>query len=214
MTVRPHLFLFVAIGLGATLLVGCQPAKTGKARGAELFQACTSCHGPDGRGNAKIQAPQIAGLPAWYVERQLKNFKAGIRGAHPNDAPGMRMRPLAKSMRDEEMVKEVSAYVATLWPEYKERTFAAADPAHGKVLFQTCSACHGPDGAGQKALNAPPLNRNYDWYIYEQLRKFKAGIRGTDPKDTIGATMRPMAMGLPDDQAMRDVAAYIMTLQR
>ena len=142
------------------------------------------------------------------------NFKAGIRGAHPLDAPGMRMRPLAKSMRDEAAVKDVSAYVASLWPKDKALTFTTDDAAHGKVLYATCAACHGADGKGMKALNAPPLNQSTDWYLYEQLKKFKAGIRGTDPKDTVGATMRPMALTLPDDQAMRDVAAYIMTLQR
>lgn len=32
---------------------------------------------------------------------------------------------------------------------------AAGDPAKGKALFTICATCHGPDGAGNKMLNAP-----------------------------------------------------------
>jgi hypothetical protein len=45
-----------------------------------------------------------------------------------------------------------------------------------------------------------------------QLSNFKAGIRGAVPEDASGATMRPMAMTLADEQAMKDVIAYILTL--
>ena len=45
-----------------------------------------------------------------------------------------------------------------------------------------------------------------------QLRKFMSGVRGTNPQDTTGATMRPMAMTLADDQAITNVVAYINTL--
>ena len=47
-----------------------------------------------------------------------------------------------------------------------------------------------------------------------QLQHFKAGVRGTAPGDAQGALMRPMSMTLPDEQAMRDVIAFIMTLSK
>jgi len=46
------------------------------------------------------------------------------------------------------------------------------------------------------------------------LKNFKAGIRGSDSRDTFGMQMAPMAMTLPTDQAIEDVAAYINTLER
>jgi cytochrome c oxidase subunit 2 len=46
----------------------------------------------------------------------------------------------------------------------------------------------------------------------EQIHHFKVGIRGANPKDVTGATMRGMAMILPDDQTIKDVIAYIRTL--
>ena len=57
----------------------------------------------------------------------------------------------------------------------------------------------------------PPLAGTSDWYQLTALQKFKAGVRG-GPKDPTGATMRGMAMQLPDEQSMRDVIAYIATL--
>lgn len=92
-------------------------------------------------------------------------------------------------------------------------SFAAGDAAKGKAYYTTCVACHGDKGQGNKALNSPKIAGQEDWYVVRQLKNFKAGIRGAHPKDTYGAQMRPMAMTLPDDQAIADVAAYIATLK-
>lgn len=91
--------------------------------------------------------------------------------------------------------------------------FAAGDAAKGKALYTTCAACHGQNGEGQEALNAPKLAGQSDWYLTRQLQNFKAGIRGTNPKDTNGMTMAPMAQTLPTDAAIADVVAYIKTLK-
>jgi len=50
--------------------------------------------------------------------------------------------------------------------------------------------------------------------LAKQLGKFKAGMRGVDPRDTTGKTMRPMALALKDDKAVADVVAYIGTLSQ
>jgi hypothetical protein len=46
------------------------------------------------------------------------------------------------------------------------------------------------------------------------LKKFKLGVRGTNALDQSGALMRPMSLTLVDDQAVNDVVAYIVTLQK
>ncbi len=89
----------------------------------------------------------------------------------------------------------------------------AGDKVKGKTLFVTCVACHGANGEGNKALNAPKLAGQQDWYLIRQLKNFKDGIRGANPKDIYGAQMRPMAMTLPNDTAIEDVVAYITTLK-
>ena len=103
----------------------------------------------------------------------------------------------------------VTALLATL---FSAGTMAAGDAERGKTLYATCGACHGVNAEGMQALNAPSLSGLNDWYIVRQLQNFKKGIRGTNPSDTYGMQMAPMAQILPDDQAMEDVAAYITTL--
>lgn len=192
--------------------VGCRPSQPGGAeRGRALYATCASCHGQDGGGRPEYEAPAIAGLPPWYIEAQLQKFRSGARGAHPDDAAGLRMRPMSRTLPHDADVAIVAAYVSSLPPTSPAATLTG-DAAHGRQLFATCATCHGENAAGNRALNAPPLNRASDWYLVAQLQKFKAGIRGTNAADVTGSQMRPMALGLADEQAMRDVVAYIATL--
>ena len=48
------------------------------------------------------------------MARQLKNFKAGIRGTKSGDMFGMQMRPMVISLADDEAINNVAAYIATL----------------------------------------------------------------------------------------------------
>ena len=181
-------------------------------RGEALYDLCTQCHGAEGQGNPTIEAPSIAGLPRWYVESTVKKFRAGGRGTHPEDFQGMRMRPMSMALRSEEDVAHVSAYVASLPPHKPAPLLRGGDAARGAQLYAPCIACHMPDGSGNPALGSPPLAHASDWYLLSQLKKFKGGVRGTNPKDPNGALMVGMAQLLADEQAMKDVIAHIMTL--
>lgn len=178
-----------------------------------LYTTCVACHGAKGEGNKALNAPAIASQEAWYVARQLNNFKAGIRGAHPKDMYGMQMRPMAMTLPNEDAINKVSEHIASLpAPAKEDMAGFGGDAAKGKTLYVTCTACHGAKGEGNKALNAPKIATLPSWYLVRQLQNFKAGIRGADPKDTYGAQMRPMSMTLANDQAIKDVVAYIKSL--
>lgn len=181
-------------------------------KGKTLYQTCVACHGSEGHGNKLLNAPGIAGLGAVYVETQLHNFKHGIRGANPRDAEGLQMRPMSMTLRDEEAIKNVAAYVATLSPKAPEDVLEGGDSAKGQAAYAVCLACHGPDAGGNEALKSPSLKYQSDWYMLRQLKKFKEGLRGTNLKDIGGMQMRPMSMTLVDEQAMKDVIAYIRTI--
>jgi cytochrome c oxidase subunit 2 len=183
------------------------------ARGEVVFELCAQCHGSAGEGNVSIGAPAISGLAAWYIETQLRNFRSGARGKHPDDPEGLRMRPMTFVLEaGEGDIRSVAAYVESLPDPSLQPTLAGGDPARGAQLFATCAACHGPDGMGNQALSAPSLRATHDWYQRTQLRKYRAGIRGGSPQDTGGLLMRPMALTLPDEQALLDVVAHISTL--
>ena len=202
--------LCLALGLG---LSGCQMGTTDAAtRGREVFETCVPCHNADGSGNATLGAPNIAGMKEWYVAEQLEKFRAGVRGMHFNDMEGMRMRPMALSLTSDADVKAVAHYVETMPPVRHERTLPG-DPEAGAVLFATCSSCHGDNGGGNPDLEAPRIAGTDDWYLATQIRKFRSGVRGTSPKDKEGRLMRPMARTLANEDAIRNVIAYVETLK-
>jgi cytochrome c553 len=185
------------------------------AHGENLYMICVACHGDQAQGDKNQEAPALNIQEPWYVVRQLNKFKDGIRGTNPQDLPGMRMRPMAMTLGDEKGMEDVAAYISTLKPTTSELPSKTVDGdvRRGKGLYGMCAACHGFDGQGNQALNSPSLIGQHDWYILRQLQKFKEGMRGADPKDVTGALMRPMALSLPNEQAMEDVTAYISTFK-
>jgi cytochrome c553 len=178
-------------------------------RGEQLFELCLQCHGAHAEGNRLALAPNIAGLPEWYLLAQLQNFKSGVRGTHPEDVGGLRMYPMSQTLKTEADMKAVAAYVAALPHVEPEPTLTGGDAAKGAQYYAVCQACHGPDGGGNQAVGSPRIAGQADWYILSSLQKFKAGTRGTYPN---AAIMRGMAGTLPDEQAMKDVIAHIQSI--
>lgn len=88
-----------------------------------------------------------------------------------------------------------------------------AGTTSGEALYAPCIACHGANGEGNATLAAPAIAGQSEAYLTRQLRNYRRGIRGTDPADTGGAQMRPMAAILANDAAVADVAAYIASLE-
>jgi len=62
-----------------------------------LFRVnCSACHLDSGHGVKALNVASIAGLPRWYVSKQVRHFRDGKRGAHLEDIHGKLMRDLAK----------------------------------------------------------------------------------------------------------------------
>ena len=199
--------LFVVLALLLALPVVASPYA-----GKQIYTFCAVCHGERGEGNRTIGAPQIAGMEEWYVREQLLKFQQGVRGTHPEDIAGMRMRPMARHLKSEAQIKAVASHIAAL-PTIKSTATLKGSWVKGEVHYKLCIACHGADGKGNAQLKAPGLVKRSDWYLLTQLRNYKTGVRGNDPKrDPVGMTMRPITMML-DEQAMLDVVAYISGLR-
>lgn len=88
----------------------------------------------------------------------------------------------------------------------------AADASAGKAAYAICAACHGPEGQGNVAMNAPKIAGQEGWYLRRQLEAYRTGLRGTARGDTFGAQMRPMAIAVSDPAAVENLLAYIATL--
>lgn len=210
------LFIMVSVGLPALNAAAADEgnAPANLARGEQLFQLCSQCHGANGGGNSEFLAPGIAGLPDWYVAGQLDKFHSGARGLNPKDTGGLRMYPMSLWLRDEADRQDVAAYVASM-PSVApvNELHEQGDAAKGAGYYAICSACHAPDATGNQGMGAPPLRGMSDWYLFSSITKYKAGIRGNGKGDTLGPAMIGMVATLPDDAAIYDVIAYIQSLE-
>jgi cytochrome c oxidase subunit 2 len=183
------------------------------AAGKQLYAVCAACHGAQAEGNPALHAPKLSGLGDWYLQRQLKNYKLGVRGAHDKDVFGKMMAPMAATLADDTAIDNVSAYIQSLSGSPAPAT-VKGNASNGQRLFvTTCGTCHGPNGRGVQAMNAPGLKGMSDWYLVTQLKNFKQGVRGAHPQDMYGPQMALMSEILPDDQAVNDLVAYINTLR-
>lgn len=179
-----------------------------------LYANCAGCHGDYGQGNAAVGAPNIAGLDAVYIERQLRNFASGVRG-DAGDGYGARMRAALQALPDPGGQRAVAAYVAAL-PRAAPVPAAGAPQGNrdaGRNYYNAiCSACHNGNGRGSPALSAPRLVGTDPRYLLRQLAAFRRGARGAHPDDRYGAQMRKMVLSLPGPGTEQDIVAYVATL--
>ncbi|CAN0605307.1 unnamed protein product, partial [Ectocarpus sp. 12 AP-2014] len=159
-------------------------------------------------GNKAIGGPNLTGLAPWYMKGQFTAFANGYRGWHADDEQGRSMAAAARALSEEVDVDAAIAFIAA-YPFVPAAPTLDGDAERGRVLYATCAACHGADGAGNEMLQAPALAGQNDWYLKKALDDYRADYRGTRPEDQYGATMRLAATQLPDDQAVYDVLAYI-----
>jgi cytochrome c oxidase subunit 2 len=178
--------------------------------GKALYAVCAGCHGANGEGNLAMNAPRLSGQLPWYLERQLRQFKQGVRGAHDKDVFGKVMAPMAATLADDAAIANVAAYIATL-PDVHVAATIKGNADNGRQRYATCAACHGAGGQGILATNAPRLKGMSDWYLARQLKNFKTGVRGAHPQDVYGGQMALFAETLADDAAVGDVISYINT---
>ena len=212
----PLIRMIAAVGgLAAVLtMAGCaRSSGAASISGAELFEACVPCHGAAGEGKTALDAPAIAGLPAWYVSAQLERFRTGVRGHHADDIEGLRMQAMSRQLRSETETTAVAGHVASLPPVTRTAASGSGDAAAGQEAYLLCASCHGVTGSGFEAGRVPPLAGLDDWYVAAQLRKFQNGVRGTIAEDAFGPVMQAVAARLSAED-VNQVAAYVHGLSR
>jgi len=117
-------------------------------------RACALCHLTTGDGHPESAGG--GGLPASYIERQLREFQSGGRsGLRANT-----MVAIARGMSDED-IKEASAYFSKIQPRkgYVKVVEAATVPkthvGAGAMRFVTTGAGAGMEPIGQRIITVP-----------------------------------------------------------
>jgi len=110
------------------------------------------------------------------------------------------------------MVNKFTGFIASICLAFSFQSFAFDGNENAKALYQQCTACHGQNGEGNDALNAPALAGQFDWYLTKQINDFAKDIRGAHEKDVFGMQMLAMAKQLDPQKDVPQLSAYIQSL--
>ncbi|MEJ8567018.1 c-type cytochrome [Elongatibacter sediminis] len=210
-TVRDGLIVrFEEITDSGELIEAFAPADS--ERGKAYFTTCVACHGIDGGGNPAMHAPNLTIQGIDYLVRQLRHFREDVRGG-VTDFYGWQMNGRAKALSGDRAVRDVAAYIESLPDVHAPGTLGGNAERGQEVYASQCVSCHGENGEGMPQLGAPALAGLQDWYQLTQIRNFQNELRGSHEQDVRGSQMRPFAVALADEEATRNVLAYIATLK-
>lgn len=147
---------------------------------AQRTQACTACHGDQGRAGPDGYYPRLAGKPAGYLHHQLQNFREGRRH-YPL------MLGLIDTL-DDAYLQTIATHFASLsvpYPPPKPSTAAPALLEQGRVLasqgraeagIPACTQCHGKELMGVNPSTPGLLGLPAD-YLNAQLGGWRTGQR-------------------------------------
>ena len=176
---------------------------------AQRVQACTLCHGKEGRATNDGYFPRIAGKPAGYLHNQLINFREGRRS-------NATMTYLVEHLSDAYLL-EIAAYFSALdlpYPPPPVTPASKQELARGDALVHrgdagrgipACVACHGALLTGAVPAIPGLLGLPRD-YLVAQFGGWRTGQRKAAAPDCMA---RITAMLTPDDVSA--VATWLAT---
>ncbi len=170
----------------AALAAGAARAEAPADTIAQRMQACTACHGKEGRATRDGYFPRIAGKPAGYLYNQLVNFQQGRRNYAAMTYLVEHLTPA--------YLQEIATYFATLdlpYPPAQRADAAPAVLARGAALVQhgdparqlpACTSCHGERMTGVQPAMPGLLGLPRD-YLIGQLGAWRTGQRNAAAPD-------------------------------
>ena len=129
------------------------------------LRTCWSCHGENGLSKDPT-VPIIFGQQAAYLEKQLRDFRAGDRDSQI-------MSSMAEAIPRDDIARAAAFIAGKAWPGHP------AEPAPRPAAIATCQACHGESLAGGLSPEgvAPRLAGQFADYLDEQMSAFARGER-------------------------------------
>jgi cytochrome c553 len=176
---------------------------------AQRAQACTGCHGPQGRAAPDGYYPRIAGKPPVYLYNQLLNFRDGRRRY------GL-MNDLLAPLTDV-YLREIADHFAALevaYPPPQPPKEDAATIERGRVLVTqgeparrvpACVQCHGTAMMGVVPSIPGLLGMPRD-YLNAQLGAWRNGARRAQAPDCMAQVAKALS---PED--IGAVSAWLAT---
>lgn len=141
-------------------------SKPDPAHGAELFEQCKACHGPDGGGTPEGAVPRIAGQHYRVLVKQIVDFRHGTRW-------NFRMEGVATShnvLPELQDIADVAAYVSTLTSDGTRGVGDGQYVERGAAVYRAqCGDCHGKSGEGDGSKGVPRVAGQHAGYLMRQI---------------------------------------------
>ena len=193
--------------------------------GEEINDVCAGCHGEYAQGGKQGLYPRLAGMPAAFISKQLKLFRAHKR-------PNMPMLQYIdeRQMPDEDIFN-ISNFLAeiklnTRLPAVDETAAdfdayarlieskklmqiprSAGDIKKGQKLYKKeCASCHGKDGYGVHKKAVPLLAGQYISYLWKQVEKLRKRVRIHDDEEPDEELLDDFS-----DEELTDIFAWLST---
>lgn len=187
----PCLRFFFLLWLG--LFLHAQAAPAFEDSMAQRTLACTACHGAQGKAGPDGYYPRLAGKPAGYLYRQLRNLREGRR--HYALMTGL------LDTLDDAYLQELAGYFSALslpYPPPLPNTGSASERELARQLVQqgdaarglpACTQCHGLLLTGVNPATPGLLGLPAD-YLNAQLGGWQTGQRQADAPDCMAKIAR------------------------
>jgi cytochrome c553 len=166
MKFRPALAVFGIYVLAHGAISNAADAVGDAKKGQVLFYTCHGCHGVPDYRNAypNYSVPNLGGQHAKYIVAALVEYASG-------DRPHQTMHAQAVSLSEQDR-RDIAAFLQSSPVPARNEVVGTPPPA-----TQTCVACHGADGAKTTTEDYPMLAGQYEDYLLQALKDYKAGRR-------------------------------------
>ena len=148
------------------LAVGASPTLAAHGSDASrLYAPCGVCHQPGAGGSLDGAIPSLAGQHRWYLERQMKLFRAGER-----TDTAMEVVTRHPILGNPQSVRVLAGYLASLNVNPQPVQGAGNHLQLGQETFtHICASCHGADGGGSRGSQAPRIGKQHYPYMRRQI---------------------------------------------
>jgi cytochrome c553 len=211
-------FKKICLFSAAVLLANVSVATEGDAKiGKTKTLACMGCHGPTGNSFVP-NFPALAGQPAGYIIKQIKDFKsAGRKNATMtnfalgiNEADLIHIGAYYESQVKTPVMKNIMHLKTdeekTSLLTLGKKLYDNGNPVTGQAA---CFVCHGKNGDSLVDFNIPILANQHPQYLISTLKEFKNRKRTNDNERVMRRIVDSMSDG--EIEAVAYYSSYLVS---
>lgn len=140
-------------------------------------EACSECHGMDGRGDL-ADIPNLAAQSASYLVEAMHAYRDGGR-LHPT------LQDMTSEMSEADITNIAGYYASQPALKPRAETLAGSDSySEGASVAEICEDCHGSHGISTEE-GVPSLAGQQPVYLIVATQEYKKGERGHEGKEAM-----------------------------